>query len=184
MFLIVLRVFAVYRMWRRLSPRQRAALRRRVTALTRQLVTATPRPPTALRGIHHSPLSGRRILQPPALLRDGELTNVRRQLEDVIVGEVRAEVQRERVAVIRVPEGHTVLSKALLGGLEIVHDERDVPEPGRLRLAGGRRALRLKQPELESRLAEEHPARRRQSADSTAADRARPGTTRSSARGR
>jgi hypothetical protein len=49
MFLIVLRLFTVYRMWRRLSPRQRAALRRRVTALTRRLVTATAGPRTALR---------------------------------------------------------------------------------------------------------------------------------------
>ena len=49
MFLIVLRAFTVYRMWRRLPPRQRAALRRRVTALTRQLVTATAGQRTALR---------------------------------------------------------------------------------------------------------------------------------------
>jgi hypothetical protein len=72
----------------------------------------------------------------------------------VIVG--IAEVHGERVAVIRISEGHTVLSKALLGGLEIVNDERDVPEPGRLGLASGRLALRLKQPELQPRLAEEH----------------------------
>jgi len=62
----------------------------------------------------------------------------------VIVG--IAEVHGERVAVIRISEGHTVLSKALLGGLEIVNDERDVPEPGRLRLASGRLALRLNNP--------------------------------------
>ena len=100
-------------------------------------------------GIHHSPLSGRRNLRPQ--LAGRQLTNVRRQLEDVIVG--IAEVQRERVAVIRVSEGHTVLSKALLGGLEIVHDERDVPEPGRLGLTGGRLSLRLEQSELQPRLA-------------------------------
>ena len=38
-------------------------------------------------------------------------------------------------------------------GIEIVDDDRDVPEPGRLPLTGGRLSLRLEQSELESRLA-------------------------------
>jgi hypothetical protein len=32
-----------------------------------------------------------------------------------------------------------------LGGVEIVDDDRDVPEPGRLGLTGGRLSLRLEQ---------------------------------------
>lgn len=78
------------------------------------------------------------------------LASVRRQLEDVTVG--IAEVHRQRVAVILVVERHTLCSKALLGGIEIVDDERDVPEPGRLGLTGGRFALCLEQTELHSRL--------------------------------
>ena len=57
-----------------------------------------------------------------------QLTNVRRQFEDVIVG--IAEVHRQRAPVILVPERDAVLSQALLCSLEIVHDERDVPETG------------------------------------------------------
>jgi len=38
------------------------------------------------------------------------------------------------------------------GGVEIVDDDRDMPEPGRLVLTGGRLSLSLKQPELHSRL--------------------------------
>ena len=37
-------------------------------------------------------------------------------------------------------------------GVEIVDDDRDVPEPGRLGLTAGRLSLRLEQPELQSRL--------------------------------
>ena len=34
-------------------------------------------------------------------------------------------------------------------GVEIVDDDRDMPEPGRLRLTGGRLSLRLEQSELQ-----------------------------------
>ena len=37
-------------------------------------------------------------------------------------------------------------------GVEIVDDDRDVPEPGRLGLTGGRLSLRLEQSELQPRL--------------------------------
>jgi len=39
-----------------------------------------------------------------------------------------------------------------LRGIEIVDDDRDVPEPGRLGLTGGRLSLRLEQSELQPRL--------------------------------
>lgn len=46
-------------------------------------------------------------------------------------------------------ELHPVRAEALLGGVEIVDDDRDVPEPGRLRLTAGRLSLGLEQPELQ-----------------------------------
>ena len=57
-----------------------------------------------------------------------------------------AEVHRQRVAVILVSELDAVRAEALLRGVEIVDDDRDMPETGRLRLTGGRLSLRLNNP--------------------------------------
>ena len=60
-----------------------------------------------------------------------------------------AEVHRQRVAVILESELDPVRAEALLGGDEIVDDDRDVPEARGLGLAGRRSVLRLEQPELQ-----------------------------------
>jgi hypothetical protein len=78
-----------------------------------------------------------------------QLTNVRRELEDVTVRV--AEVQRPGVTVILVSELDPVRVKALLRGVEFVDDHRDMPKPGRLGLTGRRLSLRLEQAELQPR---------------------------------
>ncbi|HEY3541906.1 MAG TPA: hypothetical protein VGK79_05115 [Gaiellaceae bacterium] len=64
-------------------------------------------------------------------------------------------VHRDRVAVILGSELDAIRPEALPCDIEIIDDERDMPEPGRLRLTGGRLLLRLEQPELHSRLTNE-----------------------------
>lgn len=85
--------------------------------------------------------------------RERLLANVCRDLEHVPVWIF--EVHRQRTAVVLVSELDPMRAQALLGGCEIVDGERDVPEPGRLGLAGGRPSLRLEQPELQPRLTDE-----------------------------
>ena len=63
-----------------------------------------------------------------------------------------AEVHQQRSTVILVVELDAMRAETLLGGVEMVDDDCDVPEPRRLGLTGRRLSLRLEQSEFQPRL--------------------------------